>query len=84
MVDSQQDQLILGFYVPSKVLLQNTSTTQASCAWRGTGHTGCEAALPNAMGPPPPLRVGARACDAMTLRDKPASDAGRNAMATSF
>ena len=42
--------------------------------------TGCEAGLPSAIGPPPPLRVGAKACDAMTLRDNPAKDAGRSAM----
>ena len=44
--------------------------------------TGCEAGLPSAIGPPPPLRVGATACDAMTLRDKPANDAGRNAISS--
>jgi len=44
-------------------------------------HTGCEAGLPRAIGPPPPLRTGAMACDAITLRDKPAMVAGRSAMA---
>ena len=42
--------------------------------------TGCEAGLPSAIGPPPPLLVGVKACEAMTLRDKPARDAGRSAI----
>lgn len=48
--------------------------------WQRCVVTGCEAGLPKAIGPPPPLRVGVTARDAMTLRDKPANDAGRNAM----
>ena len=43
--------------------------------------TGCVGGRPNAIGPPPPLLVGAIACAAMILRDKPASDAGRSAIA---
>lgn len=46
--------------------------------------TGCEAGLPSAIGPPPPPRLGTIACDAITLRDKPASEAGRNAISAAL
>lgn len=61
-------------------LMDKQARANESTRIRDASITGREAALPSAIGPPPPLRVAMLTLLAMTRRDKPANEAGRRAM----